>query len=237
MVKRIVNFFRKRYIYYKGGETFINYLRNQGIKIGKNTTVGENVSSIQIDCSRPYLIEIGENCRLNTGFVLMTHDFTTMVFKNLYGDFIPSSGKVTIGNNVYFGRQCTVLKGVTIGDNCIIGYGSLVTKDIPANSVAIGRPAKVISTLEEYYVKRKSESLKEAFLLAHHIQDRLGRRPIASDFREEFVFFVDGDKIDDYPDIPIRKQLTKTGDCLEKWSKEHKATFASFEEFLIAAGL
>ena len=44
--------------------------------------------------------------------------------------------------------NCTVLKGVTIGDNCIIGIGSIVTKDIPANSVAIGNPAKVVKKFD-----------------------------------------------------------------------------------------
>ena len=65
----------------------------------------------------------------------MTHDFGTFVFRNLYHDFVPSSGKVSIGNNVYIGRDVTILKGVNIGDNCIIGLGSIVTKDIPSNSV------------------------------------------------------------------------------------------------------
>lgn len=50
----------------------------------------------------------------------MTHDFASYVFVNKYNEFIPSHGKVKIGNNVWFGMNCTVLKGVTIGDNCIL---------------------------------------------------------------------------------------------------------------------
>lgn len=91
----------------------------------------------------------------------MTHDFASYVFVNKYNEFIPSHGKVKIGNNVWFGMNCTVLKGVTIGDNCIIGIGSIVTKDIPANSVAIGNPAKVVCSLDEYFEKRKKQYLKE----------------------------------------------------------------------------
>lgn len=59
-----------------------------------------------------------------------------IMLTNKYGDFVNSSGKVVIGNNIYFGTNITVLKGVTIADNCVIGAGSIVTKSIPANSVS-----------------------------------------------------------------------------------------------------
>ena len=54
---------------------------------------------------------------------------------------------VRIGNNVWIGGSVTILPGVTIGDNVTIGAGSVVTKDIPSNSVAVGNPCKVIKTL------------------------------------------------------------------------------------------
>lgn len=54
---------------------------------------------------------------------------------------------ITIGNNVWIGGSVTVLPGVTIGDNCTIGAGSVVVHDIPANSVAVGNPCKVIRTI------------------------------------------------------------------------------------------
>ena len=54
---------------------------------------------------------------------------------------------VSIGNSVWIGGDVTILPGVTIGDNCTIGAGSVVTRDIPANSVAAGNPARVIKTL------------------------------------------------------------------------------------------
>lgn len=55
---------------------------------------------------------------------------------------------VHIGNNVFIGMHCIVMKGVTIGDNSIIGAGSIVTKDIPANCIAAGVPCKVIKTIK-----------------------------------------------------------------------------------------
>ncbi len=56
---------------------------------------------------------------------------------------------VTVGNNVWFGAGVTVCPGVTIGDNCVIGAGSVVVKDIPADSLAVGNPCRVIRKATE----------------------------------------------------------------------------------------
>ena len=65
---------------------------------------------------------------------------------------------VTLGNNVWIGDGAKVCKGVTIGDNSVIGAGSIVTSDIPANSIAAGNPARVIKPLDpsQPLVKRES---------------------------------------------------------------------------------
>jgi len=55
-----------------------------------------------------------------------------------------ASSGVSIGENVWVGARVTILDGVTIGDNAIIGAHSLVTKDVPANTIVAGTPAKVI---------------------------------------------------------------------------------------------
>lgn len=55
---------------------------------------------------------------------------------------------IHIGKNVLVGTRCIILKGVSIGDNTVIGSGSVVTKDIPANSIAAGNPCKVIKGIE-----------------------------------------------------------------------------------------
>lgn len=234
MFKSIISKFRRKYAEYKGGEIYIDYLRGLGIKIGTHCHIGKP-KTLAIDYTRPYLIEIGNNVRMNNGFTLLTHDFATSVLTNKYGVFLPSSGKVKIGNNVYFAQKCTVMKGVTIGDNCIIGYGSLITKDIPSNSVVAGSPARVICTLEEYYEKRKVKALEESLAVANEIEKYYKRKPVPTDFREEFVYFVSGNEVEKYPELPIRHQLTTMGDCFDRWVREHKAPFKSFDEFLDAA--
>lgn len=64
-------------------------------------------------------------------------------------------GKIIIKDNVHIGWNTVIMPGVTIGYNCIIGCGAVVTKDIPDNSVAVGVPAKVIESVEDYCNKKK----------------------------------------------------------------------------------
>lgn len=233
MKNLIIRLFNAAYyrIAKRNARLFEKYLRYKGIKIGNNCYWGK-MNTISIDFSRPSLVEIGDNVRINYGFTLMTHDGSNMVLRRVYKDFVSSSGHVKIGNNVYFGRWCTVLKGVTIGDNCIIGYGSIVTRDIPSNSVAIGRPAKVICTLDEYYQKRKQRHVEEAFEYARSIKERFGRRPVITDFWEEFPLFLKGS--DDVSGLPIREQYRES---YPYYRENNKPVFDGFEDFLREAGV
>lgn len=56
---------------------------------------------------------------------------------------------VSVGNNCWFGANVTVCPGVTVGDSCVIGAGSVIVKDIPSNSFAAGNPCKVIRMITE----------------------------------------------------------------------------------------
>ena len=228
MIKSIIEFLKHRRIY-SSSSSYINYLRDNHIKIGEDCLF-RNPKSTIIDITRPSLVEIGNGVHFCDWFTLLTHDFTSNVFLNLYGEFIPSSGKVVIGNNVYFNQRCTVLKNVTIGDNCIFGYGSTIMKDIPANSVAVGTPAKVISTVEEYYKKRCEKSIEEALAYARSIKERFGRMPKPEDFHDDFPLFVNGNEMDKYPTIDFKKTLV--GDNLMNWEKNHQAVFKNFDDFI-----
>lgn len=163
IINKICNKIRKIY-YRSSGERYISFLRKKGVQVGEGTIVF-NSKDIQIDYSRPELLKIGSNVFLHKGTTILTHDWASFCFVNKYNEFIPSHGKVIIGNNVWLGENVTILKGVSIGDNVIIGYGSIVTKSIPANSVAVGAPAKVICTIDEYFEKRKTEYLNVLILL------------------------------------------------------------------------
>jgi hypothetical protein len=107
-----------------------------------------------------------------------------------------------------------------------------VTKDIPPNSVAVGSPAKVVSTIDDYYKKRKKLSVEEAFDYARSIQERFGRLPVMSDFWEEFPLFL---KREELPEgIPVKRQM---GNAYKYYRENHQPMFDSFKEFLVKAGI
>ena len=206
---------------------YISYLRKKGCYIGENTYIYSK--NALIDISRPTLVSIGANCYINQYFTLLTHDWVCKVFLNMGKPFLNSSGKVTIGNNVSFGMHVTVLKGVTIGDNCFIAAGSVVTKDIPAGSVAGGVPCRVLTTIDEYFKKRMSEAEEEAKEYIHSL-----KHPKLLDMKEEFIWFISGSELGSYPQLNniIKKQL---GEGYESYAKYHKAKYSSFEDFVRSA--
>lgn len=105
--------------------------------------------------SEPYLIELGDNVRITNGVRFVTHDGGLWVLRNLgkIDISVGKFGKIKVGSNTHIGWNAIIMPGVTIGSNCIIGCGAVVTKDIPDNSVAVGVPARVIETIDEYYEK------------------------------------------------------------------------------------
>lgn len=208
-----------------------NYYRSCGISIGENC-VFRSPGSTQLDLMRPALIKIGDNVDMNRNFSIMTHDFSHRVFLYKYGEFLSSSGRVTVGSNIYFGMNVTILKGVTIGDNCVIGAGSIVTKDIPANSVAVDVPCKVICSLDDYFEKRQRDWVNEALDYVCAYRERFHRDPTIDDFRPEFGVYADASNIERLDKSPI---ISRLGEQYGKWLSKHKAPFHDFKEFIEAA--
>jgi maltose O-acetyltransferase len=113
---------------------------------GYNIEIGENFYSnhnlVILDANK---VKFGDNVFIapNCGFYTAGHplDYETR------NKGLEYAKPIEVGNNVWIGGNVIVLPGVTIGDNVVIGAGSIVTKDIPSNSVAVGNPCKVIKEL------------------------------------------------------------------------------------------
>ncbi len=114
---------------------------------GYNIHVGENFYA-NFDCVILDVCEVrfGDNCMLGPGVHIYTASHPLNPVERNKG---PEFGvPVTIGNNVWIGGRAVINPGVTIGDNAVIASGAVVTKDVPANTVVGGNPARVIKQIE-----------------------------------------------------------------------------------------
>lgn len=153
---------------------YIKFLRKKGCKIGANCEI---YSSANFG-SEPYLIEIGNHVRVNSGVDFINHDGGVWVVRKYSEELndaekIDLFGKIKIGDNVHIGTNAIIMPGVEIGNNCIIGCGAIVTRSIPSNSVAVGVPARVIESIDDYikkhindfdYTKELSKKEKRKYL-------------------------------------------------------------------------
>ena len=112
---------------------------------GKNITVGKNVFINSGCCFQDQGgIEIGDNCLIGHQVVLATLNHDTAPEKR--SSMFPAP--IKIGKNVWIGSHATILAGVTIGDNAVVAAGAVVNKDVPADTIVGGVPAKRIKTIE-----------------------------------------------------------------------------------------
>jgi len=143
-----------------------SHVRERGkMNLGQGTGMAPNLSirngariTVGRDChlgERSYLwagdsageIRIGDCVSIAPGVFITASDYT-------FAKGVPfrhqpkSESKVLIGNDVWLGARVVVTAGVTIGDGCIVGAGAIVTKDLPADSIAAGVPARVIGQRE-----------------------------------------------------------------------------------------
>lgn len=140
-------------IYIKGENNTLHIKKNVNIRnsfieiVGDNCsiTIGENCI-VGYDC---YLsaketgidLKIGDNCMLSRNAKLMTSDGHPIYHEN---KIINKAQSITINENVWIADNVTILKGIEIGSNSVVGIDSVLTKSIPSNSIAAGNPAKVI---------------------------------------------------------------------------------------------
>lgn len=135
--------FRSKYTIHK---TFkfngigIEMYGNGKITIGENTYIGQFTF---LQSSENYKINIGENCAISHNVKVYTNSYDS---NQNFNETTKKThqGNVIIGNGVWIGVNVVIIPGVTIGDNVIIGANSVVTKDIPKNTIVGGVPAKVI---------------------------------------------------------------------------------------------
>jgi maltose O-acetyltransferase len=117
-------------------------------EFGKNITIGDDVyinfGCVILDCGQ---VSIGSNTLIGPNVGLFSGNHATEAEERAVGGLIPKP--ITIGRRVWICGNVSVVPGVTIGDDTIIGAGSVVTRDIPAGVVAAGNPCRVLREITD----------------------------------------------------------------------------------------
>lgn len=156
------------------GRPYLHRATGSRITLGARVCLNSSLRSNPIGCSRPVSlrtmrtgaeiilgpgvglsstsvcaakrVEIGEGTFVGADAMIFDNDFHAPIGVWNWGDFAPDNPKaVAIGRGVFIGARAIILKGVTIGDRAIIGAGAVVAKDVPAKSIAVGNPARIVS--------------------------------------------------------------------------------------------
>lgn len=132
---------------------YIRYLKALGVNFtGKPAFISYTAV---FDGAGYELISIGHKTVISDNVQMLVHDYSITRAAQAVGKPFKSPTRVNkpiqIGNNVFVGMRTILLPGATINDNVIIGAGSVVTGEIPSNTICAGNPARVIRSIEEHY--------------------------------------------------------------------------------------
>ncbi|WP_410877811.1 acyltransferase [Myroides sp. DW712] len=147
MIKKIFEVYRRTFW------SCEKYARYIGVEIGENCMISTKNFS-----SEPYLIKIGSNCRIARGVSFFTHGGIWAQRQRIKED-LDFFGKIEIGDYSYVGQDSKIMAGITIGDNVIIGAGTIVTKSVPDGKVCVGNPGKIVGDTFEFVERIKLASL------------------------------------------------------------------------------
>jgi maltose O-acetyltransferase len=144
-------------IVYLRGQRPVAWYIKRGLRVGKRCDLQQ---PFELDPSHCWLVEIGDDVTFAPDVHVIVHDAST---KSCVGH--TRLAPVRIGSRVFVGARTTILPGVTIGDDVLVGAGSVVSRDIPPCTVAAGNPARALSSLESYYARTR-----ERFAVAPHFE-------------------------------------------------------------------
>lgn len=149
------------------------FVRRLGVSFGKDCRF-VSVTKATFG-GEPYLVQLGDHVEIAANVRFLPHDGGVWVFRKEFPKWDVFS-PIVVGNNVFIGYGATILPGARIGNDCVIGAGSVVVGEIPSGSVAAGVPAKRLKSIDEYRTGLKGKILetkglsrekKRAFLERH----------------------------------------------------------------------
>ena len=115
--------------------------------------------------AEPSMIYIHDNVAIATDVYFCDHDVISEMLNNIpelvekFGKYSYKKSKIELFDNVFIGAHAILMGGISIGPNAIVAAGSVVTKDVPKNTIVGGNPAKVIGSFEDFITKRAKRSV------------------------------------------------------------------------------
>lgn len=126
----------------------VRYYRRRGARLGDVRAFSSPL------LAEPHLCSFGNNVYVARHCVFLNHDGSVvMLHKMGLTDVVNVVGRIVVHDNVFIGMRSIILMDVEIGPNAIVAAGSVVTRDVPPNTVVAGCPARVICSLQEYVDK------------------------------------------------------------------------------------
>ena len=176
-------FARKLFVYIFFRINRVRCSRYLGVSIGSESQIYGNTPAMW--GSEPFLIKIGSGVHITEGCRFITHDGGTLILRKYTPD-LELTFPIIVGDDVYIGIRSIIMPGVRIGNNVIIGANSVVTKDVPDNSVCVGSPARVIKSVDQYHKEIQERSIGFGNLDASSKERAL---------RDFYADFIKGDSI------------------------------------------
>lgn len=156
-----------------------------GLIIGKNVYI---MLDVEFDVNYPFLIEIGDNCRISKGVRILSHDATT--FRKLG---ITRLAPVRILEGTFIGEKAIILPGVTIGPRALIAAGSVVNRDIGEDKAAAGNPARPYGSYSKLIEKSAERAMSsEIFNKIEFEKGNIGIEKLQKSIEDFGVAFVSG---------------------------------------------
>lgn len=135
----------------------VGYARYRGVNIKGSVKIYG--SSYSMFSSEPYLVTLGDNVFISVNANFVCHDGSTLPFRRDIPD-LELAGEISVGNNVFIGMGALVLPGVSIGNDCIVGANSVVTKSVPDGAIVAGNPARIVGETADFVERAQVKSLK-----------------------------------------------------------------------------
>ena len=133
----------------------VAYARMSGVRMSGAVTIFG--SAYRMFSTEPFLVTLGDNVFISLDVKFICHDGSTLPFRREHPE-LELMEPISVGSNVFIGTGALILKGVQIGNDCIVGANSVVTKNVPDGVVVAGNPARIVKSTDEWLKKALERS-------------------------------------------------------------------------------